>query len=99
MVVQVRIYRIHVGRMDEWLDGWQKSIVPLRRKFGFEVVGAWVNRESDRFVWILSLPASEDWESRDKAYYASQERAAVRPDPADCVAEAESILGEAVTLP
>ena len=99
MVIQIRIYKIHAGRMGEWLTGWGNSIVPLRRKFGFEVVGAWVNRESNRFVWVLSLPASEDWDSRDRAYYASEERRAFRPDPANCVAEAETILGEAVTLP
>lgn len=99
MVVQVRIYKIHAGRMDDWLAGWGKSIVPLRRKFGFEVVGAWVNRASDRFVWVLSLPASENWDSRDEAYYASEERRALRPDPADCVAEAETILGDAIPLP
>ena len=58
-----------------------------------------MNRASNRFVWVLSLPASEDWNSRDQAYYASEERCALRPDPADCVAEAETILGEVVTLP
>lgn len=99
MVTQVRIYRIHAGRMDEWIAGWRESIVPLRRKFGFEVIGAWVNRESDRFVWVLGLPASEDWDSRDRAYYGSEERRALRPDPADCVAEDDTFIVEAVSFP
>ena len=58
-----------------------------------------MNRESDRFVWILELPASEDWDSRDKAHYDSEERRAPRPAPADCVAEVETILGDALALP
>jgi NIPSNAP len=99
MVMQVRIYKIHPGRMDEWLAAWRGSIVPLRRKFGFEVVGAWVNRESDRFVWVLGLPASDDWDARDRAYYESRERRALRPDPADCVAEQETFLDESVRVP
>jgi NIPSNAP len=99
MVMQVRIYKIHPGRMDEWLAGWRESIVPLRRKFGFEVVGAWVDRESDRFVWVLALPASEDWDSRDKAYYESKERRGLRPNPADCIAEDDTFLGEPMSVP
>lgn len=99
MVMQVRIYKIHAGRMDEFLTGWRSSVVPLRRKFGFGVVGAWVSRTADRFVWILSLPDSEDWSSREKAYYESEERRALSPDPADCVAEAETFLGKALELP
>ena len=99
MVMQIRIYKIHAGRMDEWLAGWRRSIVPLRQKFGFELIGAWVNRKSNRFVWVLSLPASDDWDSRDEAYYASEERRALHSDPADCVAEAETILAEPVARP
>ncbi len=98
MVTQIRIYKIHSGRMEEWLVGWRKSIVPLRRKFGFEVVGARVIRESDRFVWVLGLSTSEDWASSEKAYYESEDRRGLSPDPADCVAEEESLFGEAVRV-
>jgi hypothetical protein len=31
----------------------------------------------------------DDWEARDKAYYASPERAALEPDPAQWIARAE----------
>lgn len=99
MVTQIRIYKIRPGRMDAWLAGWDASIVPLRERSGFEVVGAWVHRDSNRFIWALSLPASEDWDARGTAYYESEERRALRPDPAECIETQEALIAEGVTPP
>jgi hypothetical protein len=64
--------------MAEWLAEWRTAIVPLRRRHGFQVVGAWTAAD-DRFVWILG---HDDFGAADAAYYASPERAAISPDPA-----------------
>jgi hypothetical protein len=39
---QIRIFTINKGKMDAFLDGWQKGVYPLRIKNGFKIEGAWV---------------------------------------------------------
>ncbi|SRR5579872_6166844 len=100
---QLRDYTIKPGEMAEWLAEWQAQIVPLRRKHGFEVAGAWTI-EADRFVWILRRDDPQSWEEADQAYYGSPERKAMSPDPARHVAETrtarmQSIRGFPVDKP
>lgn len=75
--------------MKEWVKEWSEGVVPLRRKHGFRVEGAWVVEGEDTFIWILTYDGPGDWESRDAAYYASAERKALDPDPARHIARAE----------
>ncbi len=89
-VSQLRIYRIKDGKMEEWLAGWTGGVLPLRQKFGFQVDGAWVVRGENTFVWILAYDGPEGFEARDAAYYASEERKALRPDPAPLIETAET---------
>lgn len=80
MTYQLRSYVVKSGEMDEWLTEWRSKVVPLRRKFGFEIVGAWVIDDASRFVWIVGYDG--DFVAQDEAYYASPERKAITPDPA-----------------
>jgi hypothetical protein len=80
MTYQLRSYVVKQGEMDEWLTEWRDKVLPLRRKFGFEIVGAWVIEDESRFVWIVGHDG--DFAARDEAYYASPERKAIAPDPA-----------------
>jgi len=82
MTTELRDYRIEPGRLDDFLTGWRNGVVPLRRRFGFAIDGAWVVEDESRFIWLLSLDDAEDWDARDEAYYASSERKALEPDPA-----------------
>lgn len=75
--------------MDDWLREWRSVVVPLRRSFGFDVVGAWVNRKESRFVWIIR---HEQLVERDQDYYASPERAGLDPDPARHLTSAETLI-------
>jgi len=38
MQTQVRIYRIKPGELDRFVEEWRTHVVPLRRRFGFEVM-------------------------------------------------------------
>ena len=89
MTTQLRRYTINRGKMDEFLEAWKKGVLPLRTKAGFRVEGAWVVQERNEFVWVMTYDG-DDWNTRDKAYYASPERAALNPDPAQLIARAET---------
>ncbi|MFN2489367.1 MAG: NIPSNAP family protein [Actinomycetota bacterium] len=95
MTHQIRSYRIKDGKMDEWLREWRDVVCPLRRKYGFTVVGAWADREEHRFLWIVRHDG--DLASEDARYHSAPERAALDPNPARHVERAETWLASAVT--
>jgi hypothetical protein len=66
--------------MDEFVGEWRDHVVPLREHFGFRVDGAWTIPETNSFVWVISHDG--DFEEADRAYFASDERKAIDPDPA-----------------
>ena len=80
MEAQIRIYAIQPGALETFVEEWRAHIAPLRRTFGFEILGAWASEVDDTFVWILSHDG--DFAAADRAYYLSPERAALDPDPA-----------------
>ena len=92
MAAQLRRYRIRDGEMDAFIEEWQRLIVPLRMSFGFRVDGAWCNRGTNEFVWVLSYDGPEGFEAREAAYFASPGRHAVSPDPARHHTHAETLL-------
>ena len=96
MEYQLRDYDVKPGVFDEFIGEWAANIVPLRRKFGFSVEGAWTNAEQTRFVWMLSR---DDFEAADRAYYASPERAALTPDITRHLTRIDTQLLRAVPLP
>ena len=85
---QLRHYRIRAGRMDEFVDGWLRGVYPLRRKFGFTFAGAWRVEGADEFIWILGYDGPDGFAAADARYYASTERAALRPDPRELIEDA-----------
>ena len=94
---QLRMYTIRPGEMAAWLEEWGAQIAPLRRRLGFEILGAWT-AESDQFIWILRYKGPKTWEEADAAYYASSERTAMQPDPARHIAKSEHRLMSAVDV-
>ena len=95
MQYQLRDYDIKPGAYAEFVQEWADNIVPLRRRHGFEVVGAWSDGER-RFVWIL---ARDEFEAADRAYYGSSERAALKPDISRHLSRMDTTLLREVPVP
>ncbi len=97
MEYELRNYLVKDGEMENWLKEWKAQVFPLRRKFGFEVVGAWTVREENRFLWILGYGGPmKSFAEADKAYYNSEDRKSVIPDPARHLAKTEAIMIESI---
>ena len=92
MQYQLRIYTIKPGGMADWVREWHDWIAPLRRKHGFEVMGAWTIDGSDRFVWILAYSGSKSWQQAEADYYTSIERTHMAPDPARHIDQSDQWL-------
>ncbi len=91
-VSQLRMYTIKEGKLDEFVKAWGESIYPLRLQHGFKVDGAWVIKDDNKFVWILTYDGPGDWDAKNKAYHESPERKALNPDPAQLIAHIEAKL-------
>jgi hypothetical protein len=96
MEIQLRDYRIRHGQMDAWIAGWTAGVVPLREEFGFRVLGAWVDRERDRFVWLLAYAGEDGFDAANDQYYGSTKRATLSPDPAELIEDATQAMVETV---
>ncbi len=97
MQTQVRIYRIKPEELDRFVEEWRTHVVPLRRRFGFEVIAAWASQQDDTFVWVLAHEG--DFGEADRAYYLSSERAALDPDPARLIVEPRAFRAQPIPLP
>jgi hypothetical protein len=96
MPTQIHIYTINRGALDAFATEWRDQIKPLRAKFGFHVSGGWKITETNQFVWFLSRDDSEDWDTQNQAFYQSDERRSLDPDPARHIARAEQYFVDGV---
>ena len=86
--VQVRMYVIKEGMFDAFVRMFDEQIVPLRRRFGFTVVGAWTVPQERRFIWVAGYEGPDSIEEAHQRYYASPERLAIQPNPTELMDEA-----------
>jgi hypothetical protein len=74
-MTQVRIYTINRGMLDSWITLFNERIVPTSAKFGVKVIGAWVNRPQNEFIWVRTFESEEALavyeKSPDRAEYTS----------------------------
>lgn len=89
MQMQLRIYTINRGALQMFAEEWKTNIYPLRIKIGFRVLNAWTIEATNQFVWLLAYDGPETWEAKDQAYFESDERKAMVPDPARHIARVE----------
>ena len=67
MAQQLRIYTMKDGRLDDWVDLFERGTYPLRRSHGFEIQ-AWTSRATNQFVWLVTREGTqEEFEAADAA--------------------------------
>lgn len=96
MEIQLRDYRIRHGQMEAWIARWKSQVVPLREEAGFRLIGAWVDAQDNRFVWLLGYSGPEGFQAADHSYYASEERRVLQPEPSELIEEAGQTMVYAV---
>ncbi len=97
---QLRVYTIAEGALDEFVREWREHVAPLRRRFGFQVAGPWIDRGASTFVWAVGYGRADGFEEANRSYYESGERRSVDPDPGRHVVTQETrMLAEAPGAP
>jgi len=83
MEYQLREYNVKPGELTAFMEEWKAKIVPLRKKFGFKVVGAWFAQEENKFVWILGWDGPPgSFKEADAKYASTPARKSIDPNPA-----------------
>jgi hypothetical protein len=99
VIAQVRIYTINKGMMDSWVKLFNEQLAPLHARYGITILGAWVNRGQNEFVWIRTFEDEADVEAKSATYYSSPERTAIGDLPGQHIAKIEVRTVESVFQP
>ena len=78
MISQIRIYTINKGEMDNFLKHFKEDIKPLHEKIGIPIVGAWVNRPQNEFIWIRTYRDKTEMEVKTKEFQAAVAAAGIK---------------------
>ena len=78
MISQIRIYTINKGEMDNFIKHFKDDIIPLPEKISVPIVGAWVNRPQNEFIWVRSYKDKADLEAKNKEFQAAVAAAGVK---------------------
>ncbi|HEV7887217.1 MAG TPA: NIPSNAP family protein [Acidimicrobiales bacterium] len=87
---QLRRYKIKPGQMEQFISAWRNGAVPVREQYGFAVLASWRLDDDAEFGWLVGYQGDGEFESAEKAYYSSPERAAITDDPAQYLDGAET---------
>jgi len=73
MIVEVRSYRIKLGRREEFIKFFETRAVPALRSHGMRVVGPLLDLENpNKFVWLRIFPSLEERERMRTAFYEGE---------------------------
>ncbi len=63
---ELRTYKIHSGKMDEWLSYMEKTIIPFQVSKGMVIHGSFsVIGDNEKYIWIRRF---ESQDHKDKLY-------------------------------
>src|SRR5258706_16467661 len=71
MISQIRIYTINKGEMENFLKHFKDEIMVLHQKIGVPIVGTWVNRPQNEFIWVWTYKDKAELEARNKEFQAA----------------------------
>jgi hypothetical protein len=78
MLAQVRIYTINRGEMDAFLKHFHEETMPLHEQVGIPIVGTWVNRPQNEFIWVRTYADEQDRDAKTKAFQDAARAAGVQ---------------------
>jgi hypothetical protein len=78
MLSQLRIYTINKGEMDAFLKHFKGEIIGVHERIGVPIVGTWVNRPQNEFIWVRTFKDKADLEAKGKAFQAEVASAGIK---------------------
>ena len=78
MISQIRIYTINKGEMDSFMKHFKEDVMVLHQKIGVPIVGTWVNRPQNEFIWVRTYKDKAEMEAKSKEFQAAVAAAGVK---------------------
>ncbi len=78
MLAQIRIYTINKGEMDAFLKHFKEEIIGVHERIGVPIVGTWMNRPQNEFIWVRTFKDKADIEAKGKAFQAEVAAAGIK---------------------
>ncbi len=78
MLAQIRTYTINRGEMDAFLTHFKEHVMRLHEQVGIPIVGTWVNRPQNEFIWVRTFADELDRETKVKAFQDAARSAGVQ---------------------
>ena len=69
---------INKGAMDHFLKHFKEDIIPLHEKIGVPIIGTWVNRLQNEFIWVRTYNNKAELEAKSKEFQAAVSAAGVK---------------------
>jgi hypothetical protein len=64
--------------MDHFLKHFKEDIIPLHEKIGVPIIGTWVNRPQNEFIWVRTYNNKAELEAKSKEFQAAVAAAGVK---------------------
>jgi hypothetical protein len=64
--------------MDAFLKHFKEEIMMLHELIGVPIVGTWVNRPQNEFIWVRTYADKADLEAKTKAFQAEVGKAGIK---------------------
>jgi NIPSNAP protein len=92
-VIEVRIYKIHTGRRDEFVKLCDEVLIPAQREYGLDVLGQFASLDDDEtYVWIRRFDNQEQRERQLEEFYGRPEWNELAVRAAPMVKDASHVL-------
>jgi hypothetical protein len=78
MIAQVRIYTINKNQMDAFLSHFRNETMPLHEQVGIPIVGTWVNRPQNEFIWVRTFADEQERDAKQAAFREAAQKAGVQ---------------------
>src|SRR5437870_10893843 len=78
MLAQVRIYTINRGEMEAFLKHFTEQTLPLHEQAGIPIVGMWVNRPQNEFIWVRAFANEQDRDEKMRAFREAADVAGIQ---------------------
>ena len=99
MIAQLRTYTVKPGMLDSFVSLWRESLAPLHEQYGIRILGGWVHRETNQFIWMRAFPDEASIEPMTRTYESSPERTAIGDRPRSHLEKLDVQLVEPVWEP
>lgn len=77
MYAQLRIYTINRGEIDQFAKEFFEHGKPMQEAVGISILGTWINRSQNEFIWIRAAADKDDLTAKAAAFLEARKKSGV----------------------